>query len=128
VSTPKSPFRRWLGSRGHHRPDALSDTTSKATRDCDFISIALPWPPQFGGSGQNVSARPYHNLLAASLQRARAASAQADRQHGRRRSRVVRLNARFRPGRYTLRVQLKAEMNGARKSTFFSQLGFTGRR
>jgi hypothetical protein len=66
VSTPKSPFRRWLGSRGHHRPDALSDTTSKATRDCDFISIALPWPPQFGGSGQNVSARSYYNLLAAS--------------------------------------------------------------
>jgi hypothetical protein len=44
------------------------------------------------------------------------------------RSRVVRLNMRFRPGRYTLRVQLKAEMNGARKSRFSSQLRFTGRR
>ena len=44
------------------------------------------------------------------------------------RSRVVRFNTRFRPGRYTLRVQLKAEMNGARKSKFSSQLRFTGRR
>jgi hypothetical protein len=44
------------------------------------------------------------------------------------RSRVVRFNTRFRPGRYTLRVQLKAEMNGARKSRFSSQLRFTGRR
>ena len=35
--------------------------------------------------------------------------------------------ARFRPGRYTLRVQIKAEMNGARKSRFSSQLHFTGR-
>jgi hypothetical protein len=44
------------------------------------------------------------------------------------RSRVVRFNARFRPGRYTLRVQLKAEMNLSRKSRFSSQLRFTGRR
>jgi hypothetical protein len=44
------------------------------------------------------------------------------------RSRVVRFSTRFRPGRYTLRVQLKAEMNGARKSRFSSQLRFTGRR
>src|SRR5829696_5700827 len=44
------------------------------------------------------------------------------------RSRVVRFSMRFRPGRYTLRVQLKAEMNGARKSRFSSQLRFTGRR
>jgi hypothetical protein len=44
------------------------------------------------------------------------------------RSRVVRFSMRFRPGRYTLRVQLKAEMNGARKSTFSSQPRFTGRR
>ena len=44
------------------------------------------------------------------------------------RSRVVRFSTRFRPGRYTLRVQLKAEMNGARKSRFSSQLRFTGQR
>ena len=44
------------------------------------------------------------------------------------RSRVVRINARFRPGRYSLRVQLKAEMNAARKSGFSTQLRFTGRR
>jgi hypothetical protein len=44
------------------------------------------------------------------------------------RSRVVRFNTRFRPGRYTLRVQFKAEMNAARKSRFSSQLRFTGRR
>ena len=44
------------------------------------------------------------------------------------RSRVVRFNMRFRPGRYTLRVQLEAEMNRARKSRFSSQLRFTGRR
>ena len=44
------------------------------------------------------------------------------------RSRVVRFSMRFRPGRYTLRVQLMAEMNGVRKSRFSSQLRFTGRR
>ena len=44
------------------------------------------------------------------------------------RSRVVRFIMRFRPGRYTLRVLIKAEMNGARKSRFSSQLRFTGRR
>jgi hypothetical protein len=44
------------------------------------------------------------------------------------RSRVVRFSTRFRPGRYTLRVQLKAEMNRARKSRFSTQLRFTGRR
>jgi hypothetical protein len=44
------------------------------------------------------------------------------------RSRVVRFSTRFRPGRYTLRVLIKAEMNGARKSRFSSQLRFTGRR
>jgi hypothetical protein len=44
------------------------------------------------------------------------------------RSRVVRFNTRFRAGRYSLRVQMKAEMNGARKSRFSSQLRFTGRR
>jgi hypothetical protein len=44
------------------------------------------------------------------------------------RSRVVRFSMRFRPGRYTLRVLIKAEMNGARKSRFSSQLRFTGRR
>ena len=38
------------------------------------------------------------------------------------RSRVVRFSTRFRPGRYSLRVQLKAEMNGARKSRFSTQL------
>jgi hypothetical protein len=44
------------------------------------------------------------------------------------RSRVARFSTRFRPGRYTLRVQIKAEMNGARKSRFSTQLRFTGRR
>jgi hypothetical protein len=44
------------------------------------------------------------------------------------RSRVVRFSMRFRPGRFTLRVQLKAEMNAARKSRFSTQLRFTGRR
>jgi hypothetical protein len=44
------------------------------------------------------------------------------------RSRVVRFSTRFRPGRYTMRVRLKAEMNGARKSTFSTQLRFSGRR
>jgi hypothetical protein len=43
------------------------------------------------------------------------------------RSRVVRFNTRFRPGRYSLRVQLKAEMNAARKSRFSTQLRFTSR-
>jgi hypothetical protein len=44
------------------------------------------------------------------------------------RSRVVRFSMRFRPGRYSLRVQLKAEMNGARKSRFSTPLRFTGQR
>jgi hypothetical protein len=44
------------------------------------------------------------------------------------RSRIVRFRMRFRPGRYTLRVLIEAEMNGARKSRFSSQLRFTGRR
>ena len=44
------------------------------------------------------------------------------------RSRVVRFSTRFRPGRYSLRVQLKAEMNGARKSRYSTQLRFTARR
>ena len=44
------------------------------------------------------------------------------------RSRVVRFSTRFRPGRYTLRVQLKAEMNATRKSRFSTPLRFTGRR
>jgi hypothetical protein len=44
------------------------------------------------------------------------------------RSRVVRFSMRFRPGRYSLRVLMKAEMNGARKSRFSSQLRFTHRR
>ena len=43
------------------------------------------------------------------------------------RSRVVRFSTRFRPGRYSLRVQLKAEMNGARRAGS-PRSSFTGRR
>jgi hypothetical protein len=44
------------------------------------------------------------------------------------RSRIVRFSKRFRPGRYTFRVTLKAELNGARKSSFSAPLRITGRR
>lgn len=38
------------------------------------------------------------------------------------RSRIVRFSMRFRPGRYTFRVTLKAKMNGKRKSSFSAPL------
>jgi len=41
------------------------------------------------------------------------------------RSRVIRANARFRPGRYTLRVTLRASLNPARKSSFSAPLRVT---
>lgn len=44
------------------------------------------------------------------------------------RSRVVRVTARYRPGRYTLRVTLRASLNQARKKSFSAPLRFTGRR
>jgi hypothetical protein len=44
------------------------------------------------------------------------------------RSRIIRLSKRFRPGRYVLRVQFRAELNGARKSSFSAPLVITGRR
>jgi hypothetical protein len=44
------------------------------------------------------------------------------------RSRVIRVTARFRPGRYTVRVTLRAALNPARKKSFSSQLRITGRR
>ncbi len=44
------------------------------------------------------------------------------------RSRIVRFSKRFRPGRYTLRVTVKADMNVARKSSFSAPLRITGRR
>lgn len=44
------------------------------------------------------------------------------------RSRIVRFSKRFRPGRYTFRVTLKAQLNPARKSAFSSPLRITGRR
>jgi hypothetical protein len=43
------------------------------------------------------------------------------------RSRVVRLRARFRPGRYTFRVTLRAAMNPARTKRFSATLRITGR-
>ncbi len=44
------------------------------------------------------------------------------------RSRIVRFSKRFRPGRYVFRVTVKAQLNGARKSTFSKPLVITGRR
>lgn len=44
------------------------------------------------------------------------------------RSRIVRFSKRFRPGRYTLRVTVRADMNVARKSHFSAPLRITGRR
>jgi hypothetical protein len=44
------------------------------------------------------------------------------------RSRVVRVRNRFRPGRYTLRVTLRAQLNTARKKRFSASLRITGRR
>jgi hypothetical protein len=44
------------------------------------------------------------------------------------RSRIVRFSKRFRPGRYSLRVTLKAELNRARRSSFSAPLRITGRR
>jgi hypothetical protein len=44
------------------------------------------------------------------------------------RSRVIRVNARFRPGRYTLRVTLRASLNQARTKRFSAALRVTGRR
>jgi hypothetical protein len=44
------------------------------------------------------------------------------------RSRIVRFSKRFRPGRYTFRVTLKAELNRARRSSFSAPLRITGRR
>jgi hypothetical protein len=43
------------------------------------------------------------------------------------RSKIVRFSKRFRPGRYTFRVTLKADLNGARKSSFSTPLRITGR-
>ena len=42
------------------------------------------------------------------------------------RSRVVRLTARFRPGRYTVRVTMRAALNTARKKGFSAPLRITG--
>jgi hypothetical protein len=44
------------------------------------------------------------------------------------RSRIVRFSKRFRPGRYTFRVTLKAQLNAGRKSSFSAPLRITGRR
>ena len=44
------------------------------------------------------------------------------------RSKIVRFSKRFRPGRYTFRVTLKADLNTARKSSFSKPLRITGRR
>ncbi len=44
------------------------------------------------------------------------------------RSRIVRFSKRFRPGRYTFRVTLRAALNSGRKSSFSSPLRITGRR
>ena len=44
------------------------------------------------------------------------------------RSRVVRVRNRFRPGRYTLRVTLRAQLNTARTKRFSASLRITGRR
>jgi hypothetical protein len=44
------------------------------------------------------------------------------------RSRIVRFSNRFRPGRYTFRVTLKAALNSGRKSSFSAPLRITGRR
>jgi hypothetical protein len=44
------------------------------------------------------------------------------------RSRVIRVNARLRPGRYTLRVTLRASLNQRRKKRFSTALRVTGRR
>ena len=41
------------------------------------------------------------------------------------RSRVIRVSARFRPGRYTVRVTLRAALNPARKSSFSAPLRIT---
>ena len=41
------------------------------------------------------------------------------------RSRVIRVSARFRPGRYTVRVTLRASLNPARKSSFSAPLRVT---
>jgi hypothetical protein len=44
------------------------------------------------------------------------------------RSSTIRLSTRFRPGRYTLRVRLRAAMNPARGKSFVAPLRITGRR
>jgi hypothetical protein len=44
------------------------------------------------------------------------------------RSRIVRLRARFRPGRYTVRVTLRAALNPVRTRRFTAALRITGRR
>jgi hypothetical protein len=44
------------------------------------------------------------------------------------RSRIVRLKARYRPGRYTIRVTLRAALNPARTKRFTASLRITGRR
>jgi hypothetical protein len=44
------------------------------------------------------------------------------------RSRIVRVTTRFRPGRYTFRVTLRAALNPARKKRFSAPLRITGRR
>jgi hypothetical protein len=44
------------------------------------------------------------------------------------RSRVVRVTSRFRPGRYTVRVTLRAQLNTTRKKSFSAGLRVTGRR
>jgi len=44
------------------------------------------------------------------------------------RSRIVRVSTRFRPGRHTLRVTLRAALNNSRKSSFSAPLSITGRR
>jgi hypothetical protein len=41
------------------------------------------------------------------------------------RSRIVRFSTRFRPGRYTLRVTLRAAMNSARSKSFSAPLRIT---
>ena len=64
----------------------------------------------------------------AGLYNAREAGAQAGRQHGRLPLARRPFQHALPPRSLHLRVQLKAEMNGARKSRFSSQLRFTGRR
>jgi hypothetical protein len=44
------------------------------------------------------------------------------------RSSIVRFSTRFRPGRYTFRVTVRAAMNPARKKSFSAPLRITGRR